>query len=572
MRAGRVTEADRGASPARSAGNAIVTSRDASKGWRSTRQSLACLLVAVLTALYMVPIVPLGLNIYDEGIRFYGAQRVLAGDVPYHDFLAYYGPGQFYWPAFLFKLFGTRIIVERLGALFFFCLAAAASFVLCRRAGLSVSFSLFPAVALVLPIQSGDEIGLCDPALSLMLASGAALTGAWRPRPNYFVAGVLLGVASAFRHDFGAYATVACIVTALWMEGRPNGHAPRLALGWRDAATAVWRLRTLMGGILLVAIPVYGLLALRGGYDLFEALVVLPPKMMPYRTLPYGYDTLPVLSGFYWRVFSGYPLSDAMMITARATVFLTPLLAFIMGLCLVVRGVRQEVSPPRELLSSLLFVLVCAGGVTVYALGRSNWRHVYTLHVLAVCAICLIARALGSPGRPRLRGSGLCVAVVVSFALGIVFVARTDRFTTATKLGLSGADRVVVNADLAWIPDAVRDIWTFGDGGAIFVASQRHDRVYINALILYGLAKQPAGTYFHDFIPGVTTTRKVQERIVADLKRNQVRTVLAWRNGFREEPNRSRVSSGVFVLDDYLRSEFVRVRETNDYEVLVRRN
>jgi hypothetical protein len=64
----------------------------------------------------------------------------------------------------------------------------------------------------------------------------------------------------------------------------------------------------------------------------------------------------------------------------------------------------------------------------------------------------------------------------------------------------------------------------------------------------------------------------VQERIVADLKRNQVRTVLAWRNGFREEPNRSRVSSGVFVLDDYLRSEFVRVRETNDYEVLVRRN
>ncbi len=217
-------------------------------------------------------------------------------------------------------------------------------------------------------------------------------------------------------------------------------------------------------------------------------------------------------------------------------------------------------------------MLVCAGGVAVYALGRSNWRHVYPLHVLAVCAICLIAGALRSPGRFRLRGSGACVVVVVSFSLGSVFVARTSHFATATPLGLSGADRVVVNADLAWVRNAVHDIWAYGDTGALFVAGQRHDRVYINALILYGLAKRRAGTYFHDFIPGVTTTREVQERIVADLKRNQVRTVFAWRNGFREEPNRSRVSSGVFVLDDYLRAEFVRVRETEDYEVLIRRD
>jgi hypothetical protein len=556
-----------------SAGDGIVTLHEASKGWRSTRQSLACLLVAVLTALYMLPIVPLGLNIYDEGIRFYGAQRVLAGDVPYHDFFAYYGPGQFYWPAVLFKLFGTRILVARLGALFFLCLAAAASFALCRKAGLSVSLSSLPAVALVLPIQSGDEIGLCDPALSLTLASGAALTGAWGPRPNYFVAGLLLGIAVAFRHDFGAYATVACIVSALWMERQPNRQSPRWALAWKEVATAVWRLRTLIGGIALVAIPVYGLLALRGGYSLFEALVVLPPQMMPYRTLPYGYDTLPALSGMYRGAFSGYtPLSDAMLETARATVFMTPPLALILGFCLVVRGVRQEVSQPRERLATLLLVLVCAGGVAVYALARSNWRHVYPLHVLGVCAICLIAGALRSPGRSRLPGRGLCVAVVVSFALGSVFVARMSHFATGTTLSLSGADRVVVNPDLEWVRDAVHDIWTYGDPGALFVASQQHDRVYINALILYVLAKRPAGTYFHDFIPGVTTTREVQERIVTDLNMNHVRTVFVWRNGFREEPNRSRLSSRVFVLDDYLRTEFVRVRETKDYEIFTRRN
>ena len=42
--------------------------------------------------------------------------------------------------------------------------------------------------------------------------------------------------------------------------------------------------------------------------------------------------------------------------------------------------------------------------------------------------------------------------------------------------------------------------------------------------------------------------------------RRQVAASLGKR--FREEPNKSQVSSGVFVFDDYLRAEFVRVRET----------
>ena len=145
-------------------------------------------LVSVLTSLYAVPLVPLGLNAYDEGLRLYGASQVLAGYLPYYDFFAYYGPAQFYWPAVLFKLFGTEIFVARLGAVVFICVAAIAVFALCRHAGLSWSWAAIPTAALVLPLRNGSQLTACDPALSLVLAAGASLTGAWGDRPRRFLA------------------------------------------------------------------------------------------------------------------------------------------------------------------------------------------------------------------------------------------------------------------------------------------------------------------------------------------------------------------------------------------------
>lgn len=69
----------------------------------------------------------------DEGIVLAGAQRVLAGQVPYRDFFSFYTPGSYYLMALLFRLFGASMLVGRGLLLFIGGVFSALSYLLARR-------------------------------------------------------------------------------------------------------------------------------------------------------------------------------------------------------------------------------------------------------------------------------------------------------------------------------------------------------------------------------------------------------------------------------------------------------
>jgi len=127
------------------------------------------LLLFIAACFFLAPVALTGMEVYDEGIRVHGAERVMLGDVPYRDFYTLYGPAAFYWPAALFKLFGTHLFPVRMGLVFWNALAATAVFAFCRKmdvsmAGASIAFALF-----LLPrTQQFMELLACDPSWTIL--------------------------------------------------------------------------------------------------------------------------------------------------------------------------------------------------------------------------------------------------------------------------------------------------------------------------------------------------------------------------------------------------------------------
>ena len=94
----------------------------------------------------------------------------------------------------------------------------------------------------------------------------------------------------------------------------------------------------------------------------------------------------------------------------------------------------------------------------------------------------------------------------------------------------------------------------------IFVGASRHDTVFANDMSLYFAADRLPATRWAHFDPGLQNTETVQRDIIVELRANKVRFVVlssAW-DGMAE-PNESATSSGVRLLDDNLRTEYLPI-------------
>jgi hypothetical protein len=91
----------------------------------------------------------------------------------------------------------------------------------------------------------------------------------------------------------------------------------------------------------------------------------------------------------------------------------------------------------------------------------------------------------------------------------------------------------------------------------IFIGLPRHDKIFVNDVTLYFQMDRPVATKWHQFDPGLQTSLPIQREMIGELQRVRPRFVVItsiW-NGMNE-PNDSSVSSGVTLLDDYIRQSY----------------
>ena len=158
-----------------------------------------------------------GLNLQDEGFLWYGAQRVLAGELPLRDFQSY-DVGRYFWSAGWMWLFGDDgIVAMRAGN------AVLASITVAMAAVL-MSMQPAPAWRILLAVPAFavwmvPDFKVADSFAVMLLVSGlAAALGRVGARSCAYL-GICLGVAAAIGINHALYGTIA-VALALGLHYR----------------------------------------------------------------------------------------------------------------------------------------------------------------------------------------------------------------------------------------------------------------------------------------------------------------------------------------------------------------
>ncbi len=171
-----------------------------------------------------------GLGLWDEGFLWYGAQRVLAGEVPQRDFQAY-DIGRYYWSAAWMLLLGSDgIVALRAGQAVLASVCLAMATLLVRRELRGPSW-LLGVVVVSFWIWLAPPLRLADSFAALLLVAGLSVLLRQRTPGGWAVFGACLGVATGIGINHGAYGTVAgaLAIVYCWLADRTAVKLPLLA-------------------------------------------------------------------------------------------------------------------------------------------------------------------------------------------------------------------------------------------------------------------------------------------------------------------------------------------------------
>jgi hypothetical protein len=144
-----------------------------------------------------------GFSLWDEGYLWYGAQRVMLGEVPIRDFMSY-DPGRYYWSAALMSLWGDNGIMALRGAVAVFqVIGLFAGLLLIARSTKNQNFVYLLLAAATLALWMFPRHKLFDISLSILLIGVLAFLVRNPTSMRYFFVGMCIGLVAVFGRNHG---------------------------------------------------------------------------------------------------------------------------------------------------------------------------------------------------------------------------------------------------------------------------------------------------------------------------------------------------------------------------------
>jgi hypothetical protein len=545
---------------------------------RTLRETLIVPAIILLsTCLFLFVGMSLRPSVYDEGLILTGAMRVAAGQLPYRDFYAYYGPVQFYMFAGAFKLFGQSLLVERLICLVIEGLLVTSVYIFlsdyCRRS-IAVSTSLLTAIWLF-GISATGGSPLIPTLLLNIVGCGLVLpvfTGAVSKR-RMLAAGAVAGLGFLVRYDTGlALLGVQAIVIVLAVFLRTQ--RDRL----RTIAAIVWP--SLLGFAVVTAPPAVYYLSIAPFHALLYDNVLYPSKYYrAARGLPFPGISLKTLENVaiylpIGAVLVSLYVAKAVGLRSRARdAFREPSIQANLGWCgflltfsilasvMYFKGIVR-ISVPQVFLAIIPSLLLVAILIQKRQLLSRSLR--ITVGVLAWGLIITAGWASLHMIKGLYNNHSSVPEHLIASLRGTLPAVQSAWCKSATPLtvGLcfsSDDDRIrtVEYIDNHTTPDQT-----------LFVGLPQHQVISINDNLVYFASQRLPATRWSDFNPDLQNRYDIQVEMVKELVASAPPYIVEDSEfALLNEPNDSSKSSGVTLLDDFINNNYHSVQVYGDMAI-----
>lgn len=509
---------------------------------------------------------------YDEGLILVGSEMVFNGRIPYKDFWTMYGPAQYYITAALFKLCGVDSIYLRLIDIFFRAIIILSGFFIIEKFAQKKTALFFSLLTLLLLSSFGTYGFPIFPAVALSLLSVLLIINHINKHKSwvYILSGMLIGIVALFRHDLAMYSFVSMSTFIILKSATKN---PNQEYFFNLKIKDLHNWFCFLCGTIFVLAPISILFLLKVDInDILSSLFVIPATNYPeMRYLPFPPITehkqliiyMPILMVSVVSLIFIYleitkrrsKLQYNKLISSHNLIIL--LFTLLLSLFYVKGIIRTQ---PIHLAASILVSIVTLGLLFAF-----YWREslfIRSLLVILFLTSIIIMQPHIKYGRDHIK-SGIEGALV--FLKGykdkesLLYLCANPIITRATCMDVDSNRLELINfIKINSLPDE-----------PLFVGAGRHDKIYANDIDIYFLTERTPVTRWFQFEPGIQTTYKVQTEIVQDISvAKPLFIVLNSEWDVIEEPNNSRFSSGVTLLDKYLISNYRLIAEYDSFRVL----
>lgn len=571
-------------------------------------------LLWLYVAIQIVSALAVPLGGYDGSLPLVSADLINRGRLPQVDFSAFYPPLEQYCIAFMFRFAGRTVLAHRFlcAALFIVVVIAANRFFklhAVRFRSLAPLMTLLVVVGIGASIQLAPWPGFAVAFLTLLTYFMSRETLSEGIPWNTVLAGLLAGVATLIRFNFGIYVAVVVLLDLLvWDLQLGHLHLKRRLLSFAAFVVPLFFLNAIFYLAVYGAQGVSALLGiLAAGPASGRSRFIDLPRSWPLSALflPYGWFSLKMivtddrLSGR-----SLVPLIPAVSLVGLAFAWrANPSVAAwltVLGI-LTVLVLQMFVFKLERAEFGFVLYLVC---LLHYYLYRFDVYHAWPVFLMMAMVIPFL---IITPVQGRRASFGMGIAFVLLMASMALTCMNSDSLPHASlfmnglrlikrgglSLRISDGERYMTSDPISpwlfiyphqsstWDTPGLDEFQTVrfirsntGPADAIFVGLKDHSKVFMNDVRIYWLTERLPGSRYIDLEPWVTPTESAQREIVSDLERSGtnwailegVENVLVQSSIQRSRPPGSK------LLDQFFLANFQEVASFGRLSVLRRKH